>query len=566
MFSILQSVPLHPKRPSTARSYHVNVKKEEPAYDYERLTRRAKLKATMTVVKISRKFENEQDRVRNAYAEMLLNDPVPPEIHESTAIQNPLRSAHVEAELTHKHHYPIETEYTHLANFPPTKPVTPRIVPRVRPERRILVEQAADAFDSRHKRNLLTAGRLEWSARHASGSTIRKEQALLRAQLEVRRNRYAEKEKAARVPSPRNVKKRVAVVIEEKKPEPWSLAKSIWNPRVKWCDSKDLHDTEMCSMLKFDSIWERACAIGMGNYIVKMDDDDDDGDIDDENNNGIPDEIEEVYATMSEKGARHLIFTLFDVYVGLGDDLTSMDFNEFCEFVRDFGLASAKSKHCKSVDLDRIFIAVDTATKNYEAKQPKTDKKQGDSSERTKSLSIAEFLYALVRIAAARFIHSGKETDVSAAVESLFHKMLKPKAIEHTRGSDAVAYRNRDCYVEEIDKVLRKHEKSLRNLFRCVATNSQFVPRSIRKDVGPMVTYTTWKLLVKSLGLLGADVSDREANQCFVAARMLVSDPYSDRGVHKSAGLPFEGLLEAFVRLAGIKGGCTGPTPAPHTW
>ena len=314
-------------------------------------------------------------------------------------------------------------------------------------------------------------------------------------------------------------------------------------------------------MVALRSIWERAIVIGLSKYIVAQDDDDDDGEVDDEDGDGIPDEVEEVFATMSEPDNRNLFFTIFDMYVALGDDLTSMDFNEFCELVRDFELCSPKFKHCKSVDIDRIFIAVDTASKMYDKKNPKPDK-EGGQTERTKSLSIAEFLYAIVRIAAARFIQSGKEKDVSTAVNTLLNQVIKPRAEEQTKGNDQTTYRNKECYIEEIDKVLRKHEKSMRNLFRAIATQDKAMPRAVRKDVGPIVTYSTWKVLVKSLGLLGTDVSDREANQCFVGSRMMVLEPYTDRGAYKSTGLPFEGFMEALVRLAGIKGRCRGIEPA----
>ena len=78
--------------------------------------------------------------------------------------------------------------------------------------------------------------------------------------------------------------------------------------------------------------------------------------------------------------------------------------------------------------------------------------------------------------------------------------------------------------------------------------------KGIRSAVGPLMSFASWSTFVRALGLIDDDVSDREADLCFVCARMSVADPYSQRGVLMSGGLPFEGFLEALVRLAAIKG------------
>ena len=81
-----------------------------------------------------------------------------------------------------------------------------------------------------------------------------------------------------------------------------------------------------------------------------------------------------------------LIFMMFDLYTGVGDDLTALEFNQYAKLVKDYHLSDPKSKAAKSSDLDRAFIAVDTASKRYNGD---VDKGLQDRHEREKALSLA---------------------------------------------------------------------------------------------------------------------------------------------------------------------------------
>jgi len=208
--------------------------------------------------------------------------------------------------------------------------------------------------------------------------------------------------------------------------------------------------------------------------------------------------------------------------------------------VRDFKLASKASKLAKPADLDRAFIAVDAASKKASSGDDK-----GVHKDKGKSLSIAEFVHLLVRIAVARYVQSGNETDVSAAMQ----RMMREDILPRSNGAALVesnVFRKHHCYKQEVDAVLRRHETTLRALYDCLATKTT-------QSIGNLVAFSTWTAFCGNVGLLDVDVSERDTSLCFSAARMCVANPYSLRGYHTSMGLPFEGWLEALVRIACCK-------------
>ena len=54
---------------------------------------------------------------------------------------------------------------------------------------------------------------------------------------------------------------------------PFDVFKSIWAPRAKWADSKDVYDTEDVEMRRFQGDWRRALDLGIGRHIMRIDDD-----------------------------------------------------------------------------------------------------------------------------------------------------------------------------------------------------------------------------------------------------------------------------------------------------
>ena len=425
----------------------------------------------------------------------------------------------------------------HEAAAPWMLPLPPRIA------------TAAEKFDRRHGQNTAVANKL-LAELCTDLTSAKKARAFDFYTNQLRRNRYWAPPPPPVVikREPKKIYRRSSVKgepepVEEKElpppePPPWSLDTSIWHPRKGWSDSRAYYDTEECERKKLASVVERARHVGMQKFI--MSNDDDDGEGDDDDGDGIPDEVEQVEEVLWE--SHDLIFMLFDLYTAKGDDLTSLDYNEYVKIIKDFRLASIKLKRAKPSDLDTIFIAVDVASKKF---NNDADKALQDKYEREKSLSIAEFIHTLVRIAVARYIFSGDEKDVSAAMMRMMQDDILPRAKAEVLADNNV-FREKYCYNEATDRVLRRHETSLRLLFDALATKTT-------PQIGPMLTFKTWRQFAVKLELLDIDVSERESSMCFTASRMCVAKPYSVRGYHTSTAVPFEGFLECLVRFACLK-------------
>ena len=130
---------------------------------------------------------------------------------------------------------------------------------------------------------------------------------------------------------------------------------SVWYPRLKWCDGKDLYDHDDVKLERFEIEWQRAMKLGLERLIMRYDDDaafDDDGD-------GVPDEVEEVAGALWQfRDAWQLLFAYYAASDSSSEE--QMSLNEWSRFVEDCELVDRRSKHCKKQDYDTMFIAIDT--------------------------------------------------------------------------------------------------------------------------------------------------------------------------------------------------------------
>jgi hypothetical protein len=413
-------------------------------------------------------------------------------------------------------------------------------------ERRDVVE-AATAFDSRHTGLSERASRI-----HASLAAEQTRTALQDAHSEALtalvRNRFVLRESAAGWQA---IAGRARVAPGP--PPPWSLATSIWAAREEWCDSPDLLNQERSARARFEAAWQRALAYGLKKHILK-------------NYSRAKEEEEEAEeeeaegaggdAGQREGGAearkltavqeclwRHnaVVERAFDYYASLtgGFDGT-MSLNPYSQLIEDACLVLKASKRCQRSDLDRVFIAADSASAKI---APSGTGSAGVN--RKNALSIDEFLHCLVHIATIRHMAEGRKLpNLPAALDALLAEDIAPN-LEPVILADPNAFRSDVLYVEAVDSVLRAHEPTLRLLYA-----------SLVKTRGPakrLLGYETWRALLRKLDMIAEDLTERDAALCFVWSRMVVPNPYTEKGVLRSLHLPFEGFLEAICRLACCK-------------
>lgn len=255
---------------------------------------------------------------------------------------------------------------------------------------------------------------------------------------------------------------------------------------------------------------------------------------------------------------RQELFLIFDYYAALNGAFDGqLSLNYFSQLVDDCGLASNASKNCRKSDLDRIFIAADAASANLERKQAEAggggqkapQKLRGNESGTEKgggqnSLSIDEFIYAVVMIACHKYVLEGTALDVADALQRLIEADLLAK-VDPAAFKPPDEFRGALLYQPEVDEVLRRHEASLRTMFGALVEK--------RGPAKKLLTYQSWHHLLKRLNFVGPDLSSRDATMAFVWSRMAVTDPHTDKGSIRARCLPLEGFMEAICRIAVLK-------------
>ena len=67
------------------------------------------------------------------------------------------------------------------------------------------------------------------------------------------------------------------------------------------------------------------------------------------------------------------------------------------------------------------------------------------------------------------------------------------------------------------------------------------------------MSFGEWEALIKGLGFVGIDLSERDVLLTFLWSRMAVINGRTERGSLKESCLPFEGFIEALCRIAVLK-------------
>ena len=160
-------------------------------------------------------------------------------------------------------------------------------------------------------------------------------------------------------------------------------------------------------------------------------------------------------------------------------------------------------------------------------------------------LSRVEFFSGLVHLAIMKYCHSGESSDVSEALHRLLMEDMAPRASANVT-IDPAGFRSK-CYARATCEVLISFEPSLRNIFAGVAGGG-------RQGSGAMlISLDEWLDFLRALGFIATDLSERDARFCFIWSRMHVMDARDDMGYMRDSCLPFEGFLEAMLRVACLK-------------
>lgn len=111
-------------------------------------------------------------------------------------------------------------------------------------------------------------------------------------------------------------------------------------------------------------------------------------------------------------------------------DIGAIGFNQWSNFVTEYGLMSKSSKFCKRSDCDRMFLAIDSmsARREKDAARLAGPGAEVAASERTKALNRVEWLAALVQMALNKYVLTKVVLDVSDAVSRLLEVDLRSRA------------------------------------------------------------------------------------------------------------------------------------------
>ena len=174
-------------------------------------------------------------------------------------------------------------------------------------------------------------------------------------------------------------------------------------------------------------------------------------------------------------------------------------------------------------------------------------KARAEREDKRKALSRVEFTAALVYIAIYQYVQTGDIADVSEAVEKLLTKDLASR-VDQRVNMDPNTFRRSTCYTREVTDVLEAHESSLRLLFAGVAGGGR------TGNAASLMGLEEWTGFLNALEFIGIDCSERDARFAFVWSRMCVVDGRFHRGHQRESNLPFEGFLEALVRVSIMRG------------
>lgn len=320
--------------------------------------------------------------------------------------------------------------------------------------------------------------------------------------------------------------------VEQPVKRAWKLQESIWWPRRKWADSRDLYDTAECLRKALQADWKMASSGGgLEKFIVKY------------HKAAEPscaDVVEYVLSTLDDHN--ETIYSIFDAYALQGTgDFTHIQINAYKDFLMDCEMVEEGSEGLNAARWDELFVAIN-ATTDAE-----------DRYNHKKGFNRQEWIDFIVRAAIMRYCQYGDMTDVVAAVETLITEDFVPSVRKDQPLflETANAFRRKYCYIEETSEVLRRHEASLRCIFEQYAYGQGAIGDAF--DSKLQLGFEEYRDMLLDFGVIDSQFVEREANWSFVSARMRVIKEHTEKGRAKLLQLSFEDFLESLVRIATVK-------------
>ncbi|KAK9825957.1 hypothetical protein WJX74_001162 [Apatococcus lobatus] len=310
---------------------------------------------------------------------------------------------------------------------------------------------------------------------------------------------------------------------------PWTLATSIFRPRLKEADSQSFLDTPLAMQRTFEVDWGHACdkekftsMVVRENKAVKAS----------KGEEAALREVKDALAVHAET-----LRSVFMFYAcGGSADTYHLSLNSFTAFLDDCKIPDADSPNIKRSDCDTIFIVA-----NFQPDKRAPAALVNDEH----ALMRFEFLEAVVRLAVAKYGKGQATESVAEAVKMLMDKNITPN-LQQDAQVDPNVFRNTRLYCEEVDTLLKRHANLLKALYSAYRGRPQ--SGGLRFKVLKM---DTWLNLIGDCKMTDAAFPLNRAQLAYLWGRMGIVDEIKDYGRYES--LTFTDFLEALARLAELK-------------
>lgn len=143
--------------------------------------------------------------------------------------------------------------------------------------------------------------------------------------------------------------------------------------------------------------------------------------------------------------------------------------------------------------------------------------------------------------------------DVASALRELMATDMLPRlaALEPLALQPPNVFRRTHCYTREVTEALALHAEALRVLYEFYAHGSGGAANAFKDKA--LLGGDEWSTLLNDFDLLDTQLTERDANRCFIYSRLRVIKESTTKGRAKLLQLSLEDFYECLVRLATMK-------------